>query len=476
VVSFQVNAPGRRGASWRCQARPAYAIAALSGAALLLISRLAPGARGDGRLASCLSSYEMAQELEEDGHLCEAQAMYLACFRANCGATLEDQCLDKYASLVGEIPTVVPAVTDEAGRIQVDVQVNLDGRLMTSQIDGRAFRVDPGAHQFTFATNRGIFATRNVVLLKGEHNRRILVGAVVANPAPIAPSTVAPAAMRNGSGAASLPPGASSQPYPAMSSGRPPAPDAGAMSAGTGFDVVLQIVSAYVFRGYNVFQSTSQNDQNMALLGRLIWDVPRTDLSLGYSTAYQLTGDNVTHDVEVGLGAEQVAFVDYDWEITPHLTVTPEIAAIVYPAARDVPFFLEGSTEARYTAPIDVSLYAGYFATVRPGPLSETHFYVRPLVAKDLDLTRQLKLSIEAGAGVKIFQANPAASHSNMFDVLTNTTIAYDFNSVISVSASGGIAWTNLEARQDPNTGRAITPTLTDEYVPIATFSVEGEW
>lgn len=472
-------------------ARAANAMAVLGGAALFLTSQPALGARGDRRFAGCKSSYETARKLEAGGHLCEAQALYLACFKANCGATLEDRCLGKYVSLVGEIPTVMPVATDEAGRIRVDVQVNVDGRPMASQTDGRAFPVDPGAHRFTFATTQGIFAIRDVVLHRGEHYRRIHVGAAVVRPASMVPrappSAAAPPAGRSGSAAGSaapgasgqapsLAPGGSSQALSSTPSATQPAADAAVMSAGAGVDVMLQIVSAYVFRGYNVFQSTSQHDQNMALLGRLIWDMPRTDLSLGYSTAYQLTGDNVSHDIEVGLGAEQVAFADYDWEITSHLTVTPEIAVVAYPAAQDFPLFLEGSAEAQVTAPVDVTLYAGYFAAVRPGPLSETHFYVRPVVEKEIDLTRRFKLSIDAGAGVKFFQSNPGAIHSNMFDVLANTAVAYAFNSALSATAAVGLAWTNLEARQDASTGRVITPTLGDEYVPVATLGVEGDW
>lgn len=456
--------------------RPANAIVALGATALLLTSPSAFAARDDRRLAACMSSYEMGQELEEDGHLCEAQALYLECFRANCGATLEDQCLDKYASLVGEIPTVVPVVTDDAGKILVDVQVKVDGRPLMSPIDGRAFRIDPGAHQFTFATEHGVFATQNVLLLKGEHDRRIRVQMVVSRPTPHAPSAAAAPGTQSGRTMASLPPGGSGQSPSTAPSGAQAAAGAPAISPGAGVDAMLQIVSAYVFRGYNVFQSTSQHDQNMALLGRLIWDVPHTDLSLGYSTAYQLTGDNIAHNIEVGLGAEQVAFADYDWEIAPHSTVTPEIAVMIYPAAKDVPLFLEGSTEARYTGPIDASLYAGYFAALRSGPLSETHFYIRPQVEKAFDLTRHFKLSLEAEAGVKIFNTNLSAIHNNMFDVLANATVAYAMSSVISVSAAVGVAWTNLEARQDPDTGRTVTPTLGDEYVPIATLGVEGSW
>jgi hypothetical protein len=224
-----------------------------------------------------------------------------------------------------------------------------------------------------------------------------------------------------------------------------------------------------------VFQSSSQHDQNLALSGQVSWTIPRTDLSIGYSSVYQLTGDNVSHNIEVGLGAEQVVFADYDAQPAPRLAVTSEIATVVYPAAHDVPLFVEASVEARYTAWLELSTYAGIFEAVRSGPLGENHFYVKPAVDKTFDLTQKLDLSAEASAGIKIFQA-PGSIPDNMFDLLASVGLDYALTSSVSVGAKFALAWTNLERGENPQTHQVVTPTLGDEYVPIATLSVSGDW
>ncbi|HXX68609.1 MAG TPA: hypothetical protein VEK07_15585, partial [Polyangiaceae bacterium] len=243
-----------------------------------------------------------------------------------------------------------------------------------------------------------------------------------------------------------------------------------------GIDAIVKVESAYVFRGYNVFQSTSQHDQNLALFDQLSWNVPRTDLSFGYSSVLQLTGDNVAHNIQVGLGAEQVAFVDYDWGPADHVTITPEIATVVYPASSQVPLFLEASTEARYLGPVEMSIYAGFFGAIRPGPLTENHFYARPLVEKTFDLTSHVELSAQAGVGVKIFQSDPGAIHANMFDVLAGAGVSYSFNEALYAGAKFAMAWTNLERQKNPVTGQVVIPSFADEYVPVASVVVGGDW
>jgi hypothetical protein len=178
----------------------------------------------------------------------------------------------------------------------------------------------------------------------------------------------------------------------------------------------------------------------------------------------------------MGLGAEQVAFVDYDVKPASRLTLTPEIATWVYPAARTVPLFLEASTEVTYLGPADLGLYVGFLGAVRPGPLSENHLYVSPKLERTFDLPANLALLLQASAGVKIFTAHPGALNSNMFDVLASVALYHSFRDALYVGAKIGLAWTNLEPRTDATTGEEVSFGLTDEYVPFASVSAGGEW
>lgn len=429
-----------------------------------------------------------------------ARTLFLACSRPECGPFLQQECVARTSRLDDDIPTVVPIVTDETGEAVVDAQVSVDGVPLTSRVDGRALPVDPGPHLFAFSNDHGVFATRNLVVLRGEHNRRICAsvagggrarldaaagcesqpeetppGHSPTGPAPRSASE--PAHFPGGSPSGSSATSASSVTPPSASTSKEGHGTAGTPTEGTRWDVdaTVKVASAYLFRGYNVFQSTSQHDQNAALFGQLSWSVPRTDLSVGYSTVYQLTGDNIAHNIQIGLGAEQVGFVDYDWQPVSHLTITPEIAAMVYPVASNVPFFVEASTEARYEAPIEISIYAGYIAGLRPGPLSENHFYTRYLLEKTFDLNKQVELSADGSFGVKVFQSDPGAVHGNMFDALASVAVSYSFSAVLEVGAGFAMAWTNLEPRED-SSGRIVTPRFGDEYVPVTTVTVTGEW
>jgi hypothetical protein len=79
--------------------------------------------------------------------------MLLTCAKATCGGLLKQQCTNLYMQLESDIPSVVPLVTDDAGAPRVDVQVTMDGEVLTSRLDGRSLRVDPGLHEFSFSAD-----------------------------------------------------------------------------------------------------------------------------------------------------------------------------------------------------------------------------------------------------------------------------------------------------------------------------------
>src|SRR6202011_4498491 len=80
---------------------------------------------------------------------------------------------------------------------RVDVQVRVDGKILTSTLDGKALPVEAGLHEYTFATDRGVFATEKVMIAEGEQNRKIEVsmgGVAVPRTAPAAAVAAAPRA------------------------------------------------------------------------------------------------------------------------------------------------------------------------------------------------------------------------------------------------------------------------------------------
>jgi len=121
----------------------------------------------------CSVAYARAQEREHAAHLLEARDLLQTCAKASCGKVLFEACTAMFTRIEADIPSVVPVVTDGTGAARIDVQVKMDGEPLTARIDGRAFRVDPGMHEFVFSTRDGVFATRKVLVVQGKHNRAI---------------------------------------------------------------------------------------------------------------------------------------------------------------------------------------------------------------------------------------------------------------------------------------------------------------
>jgi hypothetical protein len=140
-------------------------------------ARNAAAAKRHERKASraCTAAYNAAQELERDNHLREAEKSWLACAKATCGAFLKHECTVRHARVGGDIPSVIPVITDAAGAPVADAQVAMDGQLLTSRIDGRAVPVDPGVHEFVFKNGSGQLAQEKVVISQGQRNRLISV-------------------------------------------------------------------------------------------------------------------------------------------------------------------------------------------------------------------------------------------------------------------------------------------------------------
>lgn len=125
---------------------------------------------------ACGGAFKSAKEAQQANHLREAQSLLMSCVKATCSAFVKQGCLTRYNQLENDIPTIVPVVTDEAGAAIVEVQVKVDGELLTSRLDGRAFAIDPGSHEVTFANESGtVFATEKVMILQGQRNRSVPV-------------------------------------------------------------------------------------------------------------------------------------------------------------------------------------------------------------------------------------------------------------------------------------------------------------
>jgi hypothetical protein len=129
-----------------------------------------------GSPEACTSAYERAQEQEKSYHLRAARELLVTCARAACGPALLQQCTSRFIKLdSAEIPSILPRVTDDTGAPRVDVQVRMDGELLTLRLGGQALAVDPGVHEFAFSTESGLVATQRISIAQGQRNRPLMV-------------------------------------------------------------------------------------------------------------------------------------------------------------------------------------------------------------------------------------------------------------------------------------------------------------
>lgn len=132
---------------------------------------------------SCQAAYQSAQEKEKAGQLVEANKLYRSCSDVACGTSVWHACVEANTNLRSTLPSIVPVAIDSQGDPRADVEVKMDGQVITSQLTGLAIPVDPGPHEFSFSIGSGVFASAKISIVEGERNRIVSVS----SPAPARP-------------------------------------------------------------------------------------------------------------------------------------------------------------------------------------------------------------------------------------------------------------------------------------------------
>jgi hypothetical protein len=217
-----------------------------------------------------------------------------------------------------------------------------------------------------------------------------------------------------------------------------------------GLSLTLTYATAYVFRGYNVFQDSSQMDQRGLIAPGISWSIFDTGLTLGYWGAFQLYGENRRALVDGALGHEQDLFVTYDFEIVEGaLSGSAGLYWYFYPFADpDVtgvrfPSYLEPVASLTVSTVVDVSLEVAYMHQVgTPWWV----VYVHPSVSRDFQLHPMLTLGLTFGFGYKAF-SDPLTTTDNVWDVTLDVELAIAPLDWLTLTPAIHAGWTNFEAR-----------------------------
>ncbi|MBU1221088.1 hypothetical protein KKF34_05370 [Myxococcota bacterium] len=216
--------------------------------------------------------------------------------------------------------------------------------------------------------------------------------------------------------------------------------------SGIGLNAELQVASAFVFRGLNLYAKDSQMDQHMLLAPGITWSIFETGLSIGYWGAFQLTGSNLKTNRQGGVNLESDFYVNYEKEIgknkikgslQTYLFFFAEVPEMSMPAylepsvayARDFNFL---------TAQMAIHYFIGIQEELRP----ESYFYINPSLGKSFKIAKK-ESTLKFGYGFKLFKEGNTGM-SNVHDVFLSFEMNFPFGWWY-VKPSISAAWTNIE-------------------------------
>jgi hypothetical protein len=217
-----------------------------------------------------------------------------------------------------------------------------------------------------------------------------------------------------------------------------------------GLSVGLEISSAYVFRGLNLFQSDGQMDQHALVAPSIGYAFGDTGVNLGYWAAYQWTGSNRDELVHSGIGAEQDLILGWSRGfIEDSLSLSTALVYYFYPFATEaeagcvLPSYLEPGVALTYSGPIDIGLSLSYFAGLQDALADFRYFSVRPMVSKKIGLTDHVSASAAISAGYKLFNDYDSIT-DNVWDVQIDWKLPIEVGGFAVEPGLHG-SWTNLE-------------------------------
>lgn len=141
---------------------------------------------------SCSAAYERSQTEKIAGHYVAATAAALECSQLGCNPAIVRECNRFYEQLQQDTPTLVFSARKGEGGELTEVRVEMDGKVVVEQIDGRPFALDPGPHEFAFIhPKRGRMELSETARV-GDHARVVEVTFADPNaPPPTAPGAAA---------------------------------------------------------------------------------------------------------------------------------------------------------------------------------------------------------------------------------------------------------------------------------------------
>jgi hypothetical protein len=202
--------------------------------------------------------------------------------------------------------------------------------------------------------------------------------------------------------------------------------------------------SAYVFRGLNLLQESSQHDQHAVLQPYLSYDIPATGLTLGYFSSYQVAGKNRGDLVDAGSGHEQDVSLSWSRALGD-FEIGTGVSAYLYPfadpevAGTRTPAYLEPSLSASWSGALDLGLSVALMGGLQDVVRDYSYVYLSPTVGRSFELAEDASLDLSAGYGFKIKHED-----DNVHDVSADVALSLAPAPWLEVTPGLHWSWTNL--------------------------------
>jgi hypothetical protein len=216
-----------------------------------------------------------------------------------------------------------------------------------------------------------------------------------------------------------------------------------------GLSFGLSWFSAYAFRGWNLFQDSSQADQNMLVSPYLTWDIMGSGLEVGYWSGYQVSGNNIRELIDSGLGAEQDLFVTYTWEMTDWASLTPTLIFYLYPfadkdvAGTSMPGYVDPMLDLCLKWAVDFGMKVSYYTGLQKETSETNYLYLSPSVSRSFSLGKHVGLHALFSLGYKLWQDRSISE--NTWDVLFDLGLPIALNDRFTITPRFQAVWTNLD-------------------------------
>lgn len=131
-------------------------------------------ARADA--ASCTNLHASGQREVKAGRLKLASELFTSCGSdETCPAAVRADCMERFAAVEKNIPTVIFSLTDQDGQDVTNVKVYSNEDVVAEGLDGRPVALEPGRHRFRFVLPSGQVTNLDVLVREAEKNRVINV-------------------------------------------------------------------------------------------------------------------------------------------------------------------------------------------------------------------------------------------------------------------------------------------------------------